>query len=527
MSIIRKVKLSKVFLTSCILIIAIQFCAGLIFLNYLKSDRDNFKSADVVGKKVRLMSDIWTQLNEVRADTNRIALWLIKDGSGSDKVNYFIAHGEKTLTQSRKDFSKYQQLADIGGMPENIQKSLQESFQSYSSILQQSLQNGYKKDANLMFTTNSGPYKEKMQNDYDAWRSRLADISAHISTKSSVTYTNVTIFFYGMIIFNLIFMFGLISVFKNVLINPLSQVYAQLERIQLGDLTGEVKTEFHRKTEMGALFGKLSEMQSGLTKVIYEIKEGTLNIVKGISEVSSGNSELSARTEQQAASIVQTASSMEEITVAVKNNAQNSADVTELINHTRTKSEQGKSVVLSLSDRLKTMQEKSSKISDIIGIIEGIAFQTNILALNAAVEAARAGEHGKGFAVVAEEVRNLAQKSSSSAKEISNLITDSVTEIEEGANLSDVAQGSISGIYESVLEIHDVMNNIRTATDEQSKGLEQINIAISELDTVTQKNSALAEETSSAVTLVEDETVNLNRVVDSFKIEETYMSLKS
>ncbi|WP_267371388.1 MULTISPECIES: methyl-accepting chemotaxis protein [unclassified Pantoea] len=517
MSVIRKFKLSKVLLTSGIFIIVIQLCVGLVFLNYLKSDRDNFRNADVVSKKVRLLSDIWTQLNEVRADTNRIALWLIKDGPGSEKVNYFIAHGEKILSQSRKDFSSYQQLADIRGVPEDIQKSLQKSFEAYSSVLQQSLNNGYKKDANLMFSINAGPYKDKMQSDYDAWRSRVADISVHISEKSSETYSKVTVFFYGMIIFNLIFMFGLIRVFKNVLIQPLSQVYAQLERIQSGDLTSEVKTEFPRKTEIGGLFFKLSEMQSGLIRVISEIKEGSLNIVKGISEVSSGNNELSARTEQQAASIVQTASSMEEMTVAVKNNAQNSADVSELINDTRTKSEQGKSVVLSLSDRLKTMQEKSSKINDITGIIESIAFQTNILALNAAVEAARAGEHGKGFAVVAGEVRNLAQKSSSSAKEISDLISDSVTEIEEGAKLSDVAQDSISGVYDAILEIHDVMHNIRTATDEQSKGLEQINIAISELDTVTQKNSALAEETSSAVMLVESETVNLNRVVDSFK----------
>ncbi|KAF6660080.1 Tar ligand binding domain-containing protein [Pantoea sp. EKM101V] len=517
MSAIRKFKLSRVLITSGIFIIVIQLCVGLVFLNYLKSDRDNFRNADVVSKKVRLLSDIWTQLNEVRADTNRIALWLIKDGPGSEKVNYFIAHGEKILSQARKDFSSYQQLADIRGVPEDIQKSLQKSFQAYSAILQQSLSNGYKKDANLMFSINAGPYKDKMQSDYDAWRSRVADISVHISEKSSETYSKVTVFFYGMIIFNLIFMFGLIRVFKNVLIQPLSQVYAQLERIQSGDLTSEVKTEFPRKTEIGGLFFKLSEMQSGLIRVITEIKEGSLNIVKGISEVSSGNNELSARTEQQAASIVQTASSMEEMTVAVKNNAQNSADVSELINDTRTKSEQGKSVVLSLSDRLKTMQEKSSKINDITGIIESIAFQTNILALNAAVEAARAGEHGKGFAVVAGEVRNLAQKSSSSAKEISDLISDSVMEIEEGAKLSDVAQDSISGVYDAILEIHDVMHNIRTATDEQSKGLEQINIAISELDTVTQKNSALAEETSSAVMLVESETVNLNRVVDSFK----------
>ncbi|WP_205956443.1 methyl-accepting chemotaxis protein [Pantoea stewartii] len=527
MSVIRKARLSNLLLISAVFIVIIQLMVGLIFLHYLRSDRDNFRNAEVVSKKVHLIADVWTQLNEVRADTNRIALWLIKEGAESEKVNFFINHGEKTLSKARDDFNSYQQLADIKGMPEDIQKALKESYQAYSSLLQQSLKNGYKKDVNLMFSLNAGPYKEKMQNDCDKWRNKLADISADISSKSSETYNNVTVFFYGTIIFNIIFILGLIGVFKNVLIKPLSQVYAQLERIESGDLTSAVMTGFHRKTEIGALFAKLSEMQSGLIRVISEIKEGAQNIVKGISEVSAGNSELSARTEQQAASIVQTASSMEEITVAVKNNAQNSAAVSELIDHTRDKSEQGKSVVLSLSDLLKNMQEKSSQISDITGIIESIAFQTNILALNAAVEAARAGEHGKGFAVVAAEVRNLAQKSSSSAKEISNLISDSVTEIQDGARLSDVAHDSITGIYESVLEIHDVMNSIRTASDEQSKGLEQINIAVSELDTVTQKNSALAEETSSVVAVVEDETINLNRVVDSFKVAEKELSVTS
>jgi methyl-accepting chemotaxis protein len=262
-------------------------------------------------------------------------------------------------------------------------------------------------------------------------------------------------------------------------------------------------------------------MNDSLMTTVGQVRLGTETISTASREIANGNADLSARTEAQASSLEQTTSSMEELTSTVKQNAENARQANQLVVSASDVATRGGDVVGQVVETMGSIKESSRKIVDIIGVIDGIAFQTNILALNAAVEAARAGEQGRGFAVVASEVRSLAQRSAAAAKEIKTLIGDSVEKVDVGSRLVDQAGRTMDEIVTSVRHVADIMNEIASASAEQSSGIEQVNRAVSQMDEMTQQNAALVEQAAAAAASMQDQAVTLAQAVAVFRLAES------
>ncbi|WP_279827647.1 methyl-accepting chemotaxis protein, partial [Comamonas aquatica] len=276
------------------------------------------------------------------------------------------------------------------------------------------------------------------------------------------------------------------------------QARSVAQRIGAGDLSQDV--QIHSGDEIGQLLTALRDMQANLAQVVRTVRHGSDNVATASSEIAQGNQDLSARTESQASALEETSASMEELGSTVTQNADNARQANQLAQNASNVAMQGGQVVAQVVDTMKGISESSAKIADIISVIDGIAFQTNILALNAAVEAARAGEQGRGFAVVAAEVRSLAGRSAEAAKEIKALITASVQRVEQGTSLVDQAGATMNEVVQSIRRVTDIMGEISAASSEQSAGVAQVGEAVTQMDQATQQNAALVEEMSAAAT---------------------------
>jgi methyl-accepting chemotaxis protein-2 (aspartate sensor receptor) len=303
---------------------------------------------------------------------------------------------------------------------------------------------------------------------------------------------------------------------------PLLETLNLAQRIADGDLTHSIESQ--RQDELGKLMQAMALMNGNLKSIIHDVRDGVANVTHSSTEIARGNIDLSSRTEQQAAAVVETAASMEELTSTVALNAENATHARTLSEEAAEKASQGCEVSRAVVETMRSVQNSAHRISEITTVINGIAFQTNILALNAAVEAARAGEQGKGFAVVAGEVRNLAQRSAQSAKEIETLIKESVGIVDTGFKLVEQAGTAMADIETSVGQVRDIMNEIASATDEQSRGISQIAQAMAEMDTTTQQNAALVVESSSAASSLEEQALKLEEAVSVFRISNEPMA---
>ena len=297
---------------------------------------------------------------------------------------------------------------------------------------------------------------------------------------------------------------------------PLNRAVGMAQAVAEGDLT--MRMECDTTDETGLLLRALIDMNDSLARTVGQVRSGTDTIANASNEIASGNLNLSTRTEQQASSLEETASSMEELTSTVSQNAENARQASRLVMAASDYAAKGGQVVGEVVSTMGAIKASSNKIVDIIGVIDGIAFQTNILALNAAVEAARAGEQGRGFAVVASEVRTLAQRSASAAREIKELIGQSVQTVDAGASLVNEAGVTMDGIVKAVREVAEIMRQISSASNEQSSGIEQVNQAIVSIDDVTQQNAALVEEAAAAAQSMRDQADLLAKAVSVFKL---------
>ena len=333
--------------------------------------------------------------------------------------------------------------------------------------------------------------------------------SAHAAYQQLLTISN-TMIVAGLI---LAIIAGILLI--RAILRPLNEAVTIANAVASGDLTSRI--EVNSTNEMGRLLQALKTMNDNLLDLVGKVRYSTESIATASNEIASGNSDLSNRTEEQASSLEETASSMEELTSTVKQNAENARQANQLAVGASEVAMKGGAVVGQVVQTMSSINDSSKKVVEIIGVIDGIAFQTNILALNAAVEAARAGEQGRGFAVVATEVRTLAQRSAAAAKEIKELINDSVAKVDEGTKLVDEAGSTMDEIVTAVKRVTDIMSEISAASQEQSSGIEQINQAVTQMDEATQQNAALVEEASAAAESMRQQSSVLSQAVSVFK----------
>jgi len=432
-----------------------------------------------------------------------------------------IAASQDFLRQSRDSFALYEREAAKTEFGRTLHAKIQSAYQRYMKTIDSML--------TLAEAGDDGTRINKLRHDevvpateaylavMDEFGAESDRVLAEVNEDQEAMNQRATVLLVSFLLL-LAALVGVVMMFltRHVL-QPLAHANQIFERIAAGDLTQRIVAK--TQNEIGQLFESLARMQESLNSTVTQVRRGVDEINVGVGEIAAGNADLSGRTESQAASLEETAASMEQLSSTVKQNADNARQANQLAASASDVAERGGQVVSEVVSTMTEISASSNKISDIVSVIDGIAFQTNILALNAAVEAARAGEQGKGFAVVAGEVRSLAQKSAQAAKEIKTLIEDSASRVEAGTQQVERAGLTMREIVDSVQRVTDIMGEISAASQEQASGIDQVNHAVSQMDEVTQQNAALVEEASAAATSLQEQTRQLVAAVAVFKTQ--------
>jgi methyl-accepting chemotaxis protein len=428
-------------------------------------------------------------------------------GKARSDYNAFLAELEKTVTSPAgvvilKKIKDAQQIA----RPLN------------DKVIALALQNQNAEAMDLM-VKQAGPATQRWADAMYEYVERQKDRNKDEAANADATYSSAQTMMLSIAGFAMVLGALVAWLITRSIVRPLNDAITIANTVAKGDLTQRITV--HGKDETSQLIQALKEMNESLVHIVGQVRTGTETIASASSQIASGNLDLSSRTEEQASSLEETASSMEELTSTVKQNADNARQANQLAASASEVAGKGGMVVSQVVDTMGSIHESSKKIVDIISVIDGIAFQTNILALNAAVEAARAGEQGRGFAVVAAEVRTLAQRSAGAAKEIKSLIDNSVEQVDAGTRLVNQAGATMDEIVDSIKRVTDIMGEISSASLEQTAGIEQINLAITQMDQVTQQNASLVEEAAAASEAMQEQAGALANVVSVFKLDGT------
>ncbi|MFS2224816.1 methyl-accepting chemotaxis protein [Pantoea sp. B65] len=509
--------------TSLILVLAIfgalQLMSGGLFFQALKSDKANFALTEQLRREQTNLTASWIALIQTRNTLNRAGMRYMLDnnkmGTGTG-MSELLTLAKTQLATAEQQYALY-----IGELPDDVKtlshaKAVTDNYLILHDALAELIRMLSSGDIKGFVDQPTQGFQNGFEAAYNSWLNNTGDLFAHGSAQNDAAYQQA-MWVLGIVLLALLAIVVLVwRGMHHILLRPLDITIDHIRHIASGDLTQPIAVE--GRSEMSQLASSLQHMQQELVKTVSDVRDGSDAIYTGASEISAGNNDLSARTEEQASSLEQTAASMEQLTATVKQNAENARQASKLALSASETAEKGGKVVDGVVRTMSDIAGSSRKIADIISVIDGIAFQTNILALNAAVEAARAGEQGRGFAVVAGEVRSLAQRSAQAAKEIKTLIEESVNRVDTGSVLVESAGETMHDIVNAVTRVTDIMGEIATASDEQSRGIDQIGLAVTEMDRVTQQNASLVEQSAAAAGALEEQASRLSQAVAVFRI---------
>ncbi|QMI05510.1 methyl-accepting chemotaxis protein IV [Citrobacter sp. RHB25-C09] len=435
-----------------------------------------------------------------------------------DDIKTLMVIARKSLSQSDSMFKSFMAIEANTEEGKALQVATEKSFAQWHGDLEHQatwLENNQLSD---FLTAPVQTSQDAFDVNFNAWQQGINTVLLTAGEQSKSNYHKSAIVFIGMVVLAVLLTGGALFWARKMIVQPLAIIGSHFDSIAQGNLARPIAV--YGRNEISAIFASLKAMQLALRETVSDVRQGSLAMHTGISEIASGNNDLSSRTEEQAASLAQTAASMEQLTATVGQNADNARQASGLAKSAADTAKTGGIQTSKVASTMDEIAASSQKIGDIIGVIDGIAFQTNILALNAAVEAARAGEQGRGFAVVAGEVRNLASRSAQAAKEIKGLIEESVDRVQQGSQLVGTAAQTMNEIVKSVTRVNDIMGEIASASDEQRRGIEQVAQAVSQMDQVTQQNAALVEEAAAATDQLAMQADTLSARVAVFKLEE-------
>ncbi|TKU36389.1 methyl-accepting chemotaxis protein [Citrobacter sp. wls716] len=510
--------------TSLLLVLALfgvlQLASGGLFFNSLKNDKENFTVLQTIRQQQSALNATWVELLQTRNTLNRAGIRYMMDqnniGSGAT-VAELMQVASTALKLTEKNWAVYESLPRDPRQSDAAFQEINRTYDIYHGALAELIQLLGEGKINAFFDQPTQSYQdgfEKQYVNYMQQNDRLYDIAVEDNNSS---YSQAMWVLACVLITVLAAIVAVWFGIKLSLISPMNRLIDSIRHIASGDLVKRIDVE--GSNEIGQLAESLRHMQGELMNTVGDVRNGANAIYSGASEIAMGNNDLSSRTEQQAASLEETAASMEQLTATVKQNAENARQASHLALSASETAQKGGKVVDNVVQTMRDIASSSQKIADIISVIDGIAFQTNILALNAAVEAARAGEQGRGFAVVAGEVRNLAQRSAQAAREIKSLIEDSVSRVDVGSTLVESAGETMDEIVNAVTRVTDIMGEIASASDEQSRGIDQVGLAVAEMDRVTQQNASLVEESAAAAAALEEQASRLTQAVAVFRIQ--------
>ena len=512
----KNLYIAKKLLLSFLCVLALTAILGIFSISQLA--KVNNASSEITRDWMpaqKTLGDIKLLYVRLRGTESQLAIY---EGD-LDAMNGLIKRSQAILTGLDKTMKDYEQSIDTAQEREIypvVKKQMAEFLGEHAKIVAAFLAKNNAEGRDLFLGQSNKLYPEILSN-----LDKLIKVNqegGEAATKGADdTFSQGRIWVISMLVAALAIGLGLALYVANIIATPLKEAVAIAQRVAQGDLTADIKPQ--SRDETGQLMSALSTMNDGLLNVVGNVRIGTDSITTASTEIATGNLDLSSRTEQQAGSLEETASALEELTSTVKQNSDNARQANQLALTASTVAVQGGNVVGQVIDTMGSINEASNRIVEIISVIDGIAFQTNILALNAAVEAARAGEQGRGFAVVASEVRSLAQRSSSAAKEIKGLIDDSVSKVTAGTALVKDAGATMTEVVDSVKRVTDVVAEISAASHEQSTGIDEINRAVAQMDQVTQQNAALVEEAAAAAQAMQDQAAKLSSLVSVFKLK--------
>lgn len=500
---------------------------GALILIFLASSSSNLwslmrsnQALDDVNKEIRVVLSVVDPINHSRTVRVRLMEAMINQSLGKTSQAQTLLEGANEFLQyAVKTFDTYMASPRAPG-EEEILIPYQQTWQNYLNnglrpMMDAAMNNDVERFNQLAsFTVPALDYQ--FENELLKLLALREDYAHKLNLDAQDQFTLSVTLLGG---FTLIFVLILIATFiliQRRILKPLDIAHTHCQKMAEGDLQDPIIS--HSGDEIGKMLTALEQMRQSLREIIIQVRDSSDSVALAADEIAAGNIDLSARTEEQATSLGETAASMEQLTSTVKHTSENTHNADQLAGSMRDSAHEGNQIVAEAVESMMEIESSARRIDSITGIIEGIAFQTNILALNAAVEAARAGEQGRGFAVVASEVRNLAQRSSAAAKEIKELIEQSGTHISSGSEKVTRAGESMKAIINSINQVSVLMSELALSTGEQSRGIEQINIAVTQMDAVTQQNAALVDEASTAALSLKEQSHLLKQTVDIFKV---------